>query len=60
MVTVPALYVLPAALGARLDRFAANGGTLVVTSFTGLADENGRHAARSAGGKRPAESPEGA
>ena len=36
---VPACYILPEALGERLTRYAADGGTLVVTSFTGLADQ---------------------
>ena len=42
VVIAPALYILPAALGARLDRYVAGGGTLVLTSLSGLADENAR------------------
>jgi beta-galactosidase len=39
VIVAPALYVLPRALAAKLERFVRAGGTLVLTSFSGLADE---------------------
>lgn len=38
----PALYVLPRILADRLAAFVAGGGTLVMASFSGVADEHGR------------------
>lgn len=40
LVVVPALYLLDAAAAAELTRFVQSGGTLVVTYFSGIVDEN--------------------
>lgn len=42
VIVAPALYVVPEALARELEGFVAQGGTLLLTSFSGLADENGR------------------
>ncbi|MHB9132922.1 MAG: beta-galactosidase [Armatimonadota bacterium] len=40
VIVAPALYILPADLAERLKTFVANGGTLLLTSATGMADEH--------------------
>jgi beta-galactosidase len=40
LVVAPALYLLDAAAAAELTRFVQSGGTLVVTYFSGIVDEN--------------------
>ena len=42
MVVAPALYVVPAALAARLASYAEDGGHLVTTYFSGIVDEDDR------------------
>lgn len=42
VILAPALYVLPAALTEKLERFVTGGGTLLVGSLSGVVDENGR------------------
>ena len=40
LVVAPALYLLAAGDAANLDKFVANGGTLLATYFSGIVDEN--------------------
>lgn len=42
LIIAPALYILPTALAAKLTAFAEQGGTLLLTSFCGVADENAK------------------
>jgi beta-galactosidase len=42
VIIAPALYILSRTLAGKLDKFVAGGGTLLLTSFSGLADENAR------------------
>jgi len=42
VIIAPALYILPENLAQKLKRFAAAGGALVMTSFSGLADEHAK------------------
>jgi len=42
VIVAPALYILPQPLAEKLIRFVAGGGKLVLTSLSGIADENGR------------------
>jgi len=39
---VPACFILPETLGKKIISYVENGGTLVMMSYSGLADENGR------------------
>ncbi len=41
-VIVPALYSVSSELGRKLGSFVSKGGTIVVTSFSGIVDDNGR------------------
>ncbi|MDD5704399.1 MAG: beta-galactosidase [Kiritimatiellae bacterium] len=41
IVIAPALYLCPRTLAARLERFVAQGGTLLLTSYSGYANEYG-------------------
>ncbi|WP_338701793.1 beta-galactosidase [Streptomyces sp. Q6] len=40
LLVVPQLYLAPAALAADLDRYVRRGGTLLVSYFSGIVDEN--------------------
>jgi beta-galactosidase len=42
VIVAPALYILPRALAEKLGRFVEEGGTLLLSSFSGVADEHGR------------------
>lgn len=42
LVIVPTLYMATQEVGARLERFVADGGTAVVTYFSGIVDHNDR------------------
>jgi len=42
VIVAPALYILPESLAQKLERFVTTGGNLLLTSFSGVTDENGK------------------